>query len=157
MMNVDLQMVRTIALEHSNDRSALISVLQDVHSQYNYLPEGSLDVIARELGVPLSSVYGVATFFRTFSFEPRGRHITSICLGTACHVRGGTPVAAEFERQLGIRPGGTTPDRQFSLETVNCLGCCAMGPVVVIDGKYHGQVGIQHVRALIEEHKGNHR
>jgi NADH-quinone oxidoreductase subunit E len=156
MMNADLQTVRKIALEHSKDRSALISVLQDVHSEYNYLPEGSLEVIARELGLPLSSVYGVATFFRTFSFKPRGRHIASVCLGTACHVRGGSPVAAEFERQLAVKAGETTSDGQFSLETVNCLGCCAMGPVVVIDRQYHGQVGIRHVKTLIAEHRGNH-
>jgi NADH-quinone oxidoreductase subunit E len=127
-----------------------------VHSEYNYLPEGSLEVIARELGLPLSSVYGVATFFRTFSFKPRGRHIASVCLGTACHVRGGSPVAAEFERQLAVKAGETTSDGQFSLETVNCLGCCAMGPVVVIDRQYHGQVGIQHVKSLLAEHRGNH-
>ena len=155
-MNADLQTVRKIALEHSKDRSALVSVLQDVHSEYNYLPEGSLEVIARELGLPLSSVYGVATFFRTFSFKPRGRHIASVCLGTACHVRGGSPVAAEFERQLAVKAGETTSDGQFSLETVNCLGCCAMGPVVVIDRQYHGQVGIRHVKTLIAEHRGNH-
>jgi NADH-quinone oxidoreductase subunit E len=155
-MNADLQTVRKIALEHSQDRSALISVLQDVHSEYNYLPEGSLEVIARELELPLSSVYGVATFFRTFSFKPRGRHIASVCLGTACHVRGGSPVAAEFERQLAVKAGETTSDGQFSLETVNCLGCCAMGPVVVIDRQYHGQVGIRHVKTLIAEHRGNH-
>jgi NADH-quinone oxidoreductase subunit E len=156
-MDADLQVVREVAVGHQGDRSALIAVLQDVHSQYNYLPEGSLEVIAEELGLPVSAVYGVATFFKSFSFEPRGRHIASICLGTACHVRGGTPVAEEFERQLGIKAGGTTPDRQFSLDTVNCLGCCAMGPVVVVDGKYHGQVGIQDVKKLLEEHKGNHR
>jgi NADH-quinone oxidoreductase subunit E len=156
MMNADLQSVRKIALDHSKDRSALISILQDVHSEYNYLPEGSLEIIARELGIPLSSVYGVATFFRTFSFKPRGRHIASVCLGTACHVRGGSPVAAEFERQLDVKAGETTSDGQFSLETVNCLGCCAMGPVVVIDRQYHGQVGIRHVKTLIAEHRGNH-
>jgi NADH-quinone oxidoreductase subunit E len=154
-MAADLQAARAIAVGHSKDRSALISVLQDVHSEYNYLPEGSLEVIARELEIPLSSVYGVATFFRAFSFKPRGRHIASVCLGTACHVRGGSPVAAEFERRLNIRVGDTTADGQFSLETVNCLGCCAMGPVVMIDRAYHGQVGLRHVKALIEEHRGN--
>jgi NADH-quinone oxidoreductase subunit E len=104
-MDADLRAVKQIASGYGKDRSALIAVLQDVHGQFNYLPEGSLDVIARELGVPLASVYGVATFFRAFSFTPRGRHVASVCLGTACHVRGGAPVATEFERQLGIKVG----------------------------------------------------
>ena len=106
-MDAELRAVREITSGYGKDRSALIAVLQDVHVQFNYLPEGSLDVIARELGVPLASVYGVATFFRTFSFTPRGRHVASVCLGTACHVRGGTPVATEFERQLHIKVGET--------------------------------------------------
>ena len=152
-MDRSLQVVRDIAASSGGDRSALISILQNVHSQYNYLPEGSLEVIAKELEIPLSSVYGVATFFRSFSFKPRGRHIASVCLGTACHVRGGTPVAAEFQRQLGIQVGDTTPDARFSLETVNCLGCCAIGPVVVIDEKYYGQVRIKNVGELIAKHK----
>jgi NADH-quinone oxidoreductase subunit E len=152
-MDADLRAVREIASRHGEDRSALISVLQDVHAEYNYLPEGSLEVISREMGIPLASVYGVATFFRAFSFKRRGRHVASVCLGTACHVRGGTPVATEFERQLGIKVGETTPDARFSLETVNCLGCCAIGPVVVIDGQYHGQVGVRHVESLIAEHR----
>jgi len=141
--------VREIASRRGGDPSALISVLQDVHSEYNYLPEGSLEIISRELEIPLSSVYGVATFYRSFSLEPRGRHLACVCLGTACHVRGGSPVAKEFERQLGIKAGETTPDGQFTLETVNCLGCCAIGPVVVVDGEYHDQVGVRHVEELI--------
>ena len=152
-MNAIRETVKEITAKHNKDRSALISVLQDIHAEYNYLPEGSLDIVSRELDVPLSAVFGVATFFKSFSFKPRGRHVASVCLGTACHVRGGTPVAAEFERLLNIKAGETTRDGQFSLETVNCLGCCAIGPVVVVDGKYHGQVSVQDVEALIAEHK----
>jgi len=152
-MDAIRETVKEITAKHNKDRAALISVLQDIHAEYNYLPEGSLDVVSRELGVPISAVFGVATFFKSFSFKPRGRHVASVCLGTACHVRGGTPVAAEFERLLNIKAGETTRDGQFSLETVNCLGCCAIGPVVVVDGKYHGQVSVQDVEALIAEHK----
>jgi NADH:ubiquinone oxidoreductase subunit E len=152
-MDPKLDTIKAITTKHQRDRSALIMVLQDIHTEYNYLPEGSLEIVARELDVPLSAVFGVATFFKSFSFKPRGRHVASVCLGTACHVRGGTPVAAEFERLLGIKAGETTNDGQFSLETVNCLGCCAIGPVVVVDGKYHGQVSVQDVEALIAEHK----
>jgi NADH-quinone oxidoreductase subunit E len=152
-----LHPVTRITEKHGKDRSTLISVLQDVHAAYNYLPEESLEIVSRELDVPLSKVYGVATFFKAFSFTPRGRHVASVCLGTACHVRGGTPVAEEFERRLGIRTGDTTLDGQFTLETVNCLGCCAIGPVVVVDGKYRGHVAMRDVAALIEECGGNHR
>jgi NADH-quinone oxidoreductase subunit E len=152
-MDAALQAVKEISSRGGNDRSALISILQDVHAEFNYLPEGSLEIISRELGMPLSSVYGVATFFKTFSFTPRGKHVASVCLGTACHVRGGSLVAAEFERRLGIQAGETTANGQFSLETVNCLGCCAIGPVAVVDGKYYGQVGVRNVGELIAEHR----
>jgi NADH-quinone oxidoreductase subunit E len=140
-----------ISSKAGRDRSALISILQDVPRAQP--PAGKSEIIARELRIPLSSVYGVATFFKSFSFKPRGRHLVSVCLGTACHVRGGSPVAAEFERRLGIKAGETTANGQFSFETVNCLGCCAIGPVVVMDGRYHGQVGVRHVGELIAEHR----
>jgi NADH-quinone oxidoreductase subunit E len=156
-MTDTLQAVTRITEKHGTDRSSLISVLQDVHAAYNYLPEDSLEIVSRQLDLPLSAVYGVATFFKAFSFTPRGRHVASVCLGTACHVRGGSPVAAEFERRLGIRTGDTSPDGEFTLETVNCLGCCAIGPVVVMDGKYRGHVEVRDVGALIEDSGGRLR
>ena len=149
-MDADLQAVKEIASGYGQDRSALIAVLQDVHSEFNYLPEGSLDVIARELGVPLASVYGVATFFRAFSFKPRGRHLATLCMGTACHVRGSSQLLAEAEERLGVSPGETTRDKKFTLETVNCLGCCAVGPVMVVDGEYHGEMTAKRVEAVLK-------
>jgi NADH-quinone oxidoreductase subunit E len=151
-MDADLQAVKEIAAGYGKDRSALIAVLQDVHAEFNYLPEGSLDVVARELGVPLASVYGVATFFRAFSFKPRGRHLATVCMGTACHVRGAAQLLAETEEKLGISAGETTRDRRFTLETVNCLGCCAVGPLMIVDGEYHGEMTPKHVEAVIKEH-----
>jgi NADH-quinone oxidoreductase subunit E len=152
-MDADLQAVREIASKRGKDRSALISVIQDVHSEYNYLPEGSLEIISRELDVPLSSVFGVATFFRAFSFKPRGRHLATLCVGTACHVRGSSNVLTEVEAKLGVGPGETTRDRRFTLETVNCLGCCAVGPVTVIDGEYHGEMTPQKMGSVLEKLK----
>jgi NADH-quinone oxidoreductase subunit E len=149
-MDADLQAVKEIASRHGGDRSALISVLQDVHAEYNYLPEGSLEVISREMGVPLASIYGVATFFRAFSFEPRGRHLATLCLGTACHVRGASRLLTEVEARLGVSPGETTRDKRFTLETVNCLGCCAVGPLMVVDGEYHGEMDTKRVEAVLE-------
>ena len=151
-MDADLQAVREIASKHGADRSALIAVLQDVHAEYNYLPEGSLDLISREMGIPLASIYGVATFFRAFSFTPRGRHLATVCMGTACHVRGASKVLEETEDRLGVSSGETTRDKRFTLETVNCLGCCAVGPLMVIDGEYHGEMTAKQVEAVIKEH-----
>ena len=149
-MDADLQAVKEIASGYGRDRSALIAVLQDVHAEYNHLPEGCLDVIAREMGVPIASVYGVATFFRAFSFKPRGRHLATVCMGTACHVRGATSLLAEAEERLGVSPGETTRDRNFTLETVNCLGCCAVGPLVVVDGEYHGEMTPKRVESVLK-------
>jgi NADH-quinone oxidoreductase subunit E len=99
----------------------------------------------------LVDIYGVATFYKSFSLTPRGKHVVSVCLGTACHVRGGPSVAEEFGRQLGVKQGETTQDRTFTLQTVNCLGACALGPVVVVDGHYFSSVGQSNVKSVVEK------
>ncbi|MFA5138021.1 MAG: NAD(P)H-dependent oxidoreductase subunit E [Elusimicrobiota bacterium] len=147
---MNLQALPKIIKKHSDRRGGLIGLLQDIQEEYGYLPEPALREVAAKTGRPLIDIYGVSTFYRCFSLTPRGKHLVSVCLGTACHVRGGAQVAAEFERRLGVRPGETTKDDEFTFETVNCLGCCATGPVVVIDGKYHGQVSVRDVAALIK-------
>lgn len=129
----------------------LIAILEEVQKHYNYLPEDVLREIAGRLKIPLKDVYGVATFYKSFSLIPRGKHLISVCLGTACHVRGAEAVAAEFEKQLKIKAGETTSDKEFSLETVNCLGACALGPVVVIDGEYFSGVKAKMVKQLINK------
>ncbi len=139
-MDDDCEKVAAIVSRYGSNRDSLISILQDIQSEYHYLPENVLRAVASQLGLPLIQVYGVATFFKAFSLEPRGQHIVSVCLGTACHVRGAPAVLDEVKRQLGIAPSETTEDMRFSLETVNCLGACALGPIVVVDGKYHGQM-----------------
>jgi len=121
-------------------KEQLISLLQDVQEEYNYLPQDVLIKISQKLEIPLSQVFSVATFFRAFSLKPRGRHLVTVCLGTACHVRGGQRLVDKIERDYGIKPGETTEDARFTLETVNCLGCCALGPVAVVDGKYESQM-----------------
>ena len=139
-MDDDCEKVAAIVSRYGSNRDSLISILQDIQSEYHYLPENVLRAVASQLGLPLIQVYGVATFFKAFSLEPRGERIVSVCLGTACHVRGAPAVLDEVKRQLGIAPSETTEDMRFSLETVNCLGACAVGPIVVVDGKYHGQM-----------------
>jgi len=136
---------------HNEDRGGLMAILEEIQAKYGYLPEDALRTIADRMGRSLVDVYGVATFYRSFSLQPRGEHLISVCLGTACHVRGAAGIEEEFERQLKINPGETTPDRQFTLETVNCLGACALGPVVVIDGHYFSKVRTSKVGRLIDE------
>lgn len=123
-------------LDKHKDGGGLIAVLEDIQERYGYLPENMLRLVSKQSGRSLVDVYGVATFYRSFSLKPRGKHLVCACLGTACHVRGASRTVEELERQLGIKAGETTPDGQFTLETVNCLGACALGPVVVIDGHY---------------------
>ncbi|HPW17829.1 MAG TPA: NADH-quinone oxidoreductase subunit NuoE [Candidatus Aminicenantes bacterium] len=130
-------------------RRALIQVLQDIHDRYRWLPPEALERVAEALGVPLVQVYGVATFYKSFSLTPRGRHVCTVCLGTACHVRGGAAVLEEFERRLGIAAGRTTSDGRHTLERVNCLGACALAPLVVVDGHYHGQMTPVKVGAVL--------
>jgi NADH-quinone oxidoreductase subunit E len=126
-------------------------MLEEIQAKYGYLPPHALEVVAESTGAPLVDVYAVATFYRAFSLKPRGKHLASVCLGTACHVRGGPAVAKECERQLGIAAGETTPDREFTLETVNCLGACALGPVVVVDGHYFPHVNPGKVKDIVAE------
>lgn len=134
-------------------KEQLISLLQDIQAEFNYLPRDVLIQVSHKLDIPLSQVFSVATFFRAFSLKPRGRHLITVCLGTACHVRGGQRLVDKIERDYGIRPGETTEDEKFTLETVNCLGCCALGPVVVVDGKYESQVNADKLDRVLEKYK----
>lgn len=131
----------------------LMPVLEEIQARYSYLPEEALRLVAEETGIPLADVYAVATFYKSFSLKPRGKHLVCACLGTACHVRGAPAVTQELERQLDIRAGETTPDKEFTLETVNCLGACALGPVVLADGRYFSKVKTREVRKLLDEVK----
>ena len=142
--------VETRVEEAEIDHVGLISLLERVQAKYGYLPEDELRKIAGDTERSLVDVYGVATFYRAFSLKPRGKHLISVCLGTACHVQGGPRIAEAFQEELGIRSGETTPDRDFSLETVNCLGACALGPVVVADGHYFSKVRTSSVKEIVE-------
>jgi len=137
--------------KHIEEGDGLISILEDIQGTYGYLPEQSLREVARLSGRSLVDIYGVATFYRAFSLKPRGRHLIALCRGTACHVRGAPQVIEEFERQLGIRAGETTADREFSLETVACLGACALGPVAVVDGHYFRKVSKSKVKGILDK------
>jgi NADH-quinone oxidoreductase subunit E len=137
---MDQQRVDEIIEKHQRDPSALIQVLLEIQRELNWLPMEALRRVSEQLGVPLSRIQHIATFYKAFSLVPKGRHQVHICMGTACHVRGAPRVLDTIEDLTGIKPGETDLDLKFSLETVNCLGCCALGPVVEIDGKTHGKV-----------------
>ena len=128
----------------------LIPILQDIQENYRYLPEECLTQIAEKLQIPLIDVYGVATFYQSFSLVPKGEHIIIVCLGTACYIRGGKKIVDILINELDIEPGETTEDKKFSLETVNCLGCCAIGPMVLIDDEYYGEMTPQKIIKLIK-------
>jgi len=142
------ELVETI--EQNGADASLISVLEEIQARYRYLPREAMILISERLGVPLSQVYSVATFYHAFSLIPRGKHTVCVCTGTACHVRGAVQVLDRLETGLGVAPGGTTRDREFTLETVNCLGCCALGPVVVLDDEYEGQMTTKKVDKLLK-------
>ena len=145
--------INSILDRHHYQGSSIIQILTDVQQKYNYLPRDILEYVSREVQVPLSDIYGIATFYATFSLNPRGKHLVTVCNGTACFVRGVSNILNRLEDRLKIKPGSTTEDNMFTLETVNCLGACALAPIVVVDGQYYGQFNIQKVDEIIDEYK----
>ena len=148
---MDLKSVDLIVDKHQEKRTALISILHDVQDRYKYLPEEALKMVASRLWMDINEIYGVATFYKSFSLIPKGKHSVTLCLGTACHVRGGPKILRELKTLLNIEPGQTTPDKQFSLNVVNCLGVCAIGPVMFVDGKFYGEMNPLKAKGVIEK------
>ena len=145
--------VAAIIKKYGNDRSQLVSILQDIQTEYNYLPRTALDKVSKKMNIPQSQVFALATFFRAFSLKERGKHIVNVCLGTACHVRGGELILDALQRQLGVKTGATTVDHNFTLESVNCMGCCATGPVVKIDEEYFGHMSNEKVEPMLNKYR----
>lgn len=147
-IDVDLKPTGEILGRYPAEPRHLISVLQDIQLNYRYLPREALEQVAEALAVPLAKVYGVATFYKGFSLTPRGEKVLSVCTGTACHIRGAPLLIHELESRLAIKPGHTTEDLMFSLEAVNCVGACALAPVVMVNNKAHGNLSVTSVRRL---------
>jgi len=139
--------------EFGNDKENMIMILQAIQRKYNYLPQPALTYLSAKIGIPYSKIYGVATFYSTFSLEPRGRNIISICLGTACHVRGGERVRERIQENLEISDGQTTEDQRFTLESVRCIGCCSLGPVVKINEDMHGRIASDEVDRILDQYE----
>jgi NADH-quinone oxidoreductase subunit E len=132
--------VDSIIDSYGADKSSLLAILQDIQGEEHWLPREAMTRVCERVGVSLSHVYRLATFFQAFSLEPRGKHICTVCMGTACHVRGAPMLVDKLERDLEIPAGGTTEDLEYTLETVNCVGACALGPLVIVDSEYHGNM-----------------
>jgi NADH-quinone oxidoreductase subunit E len=147
---MDIKKIDQIIDEHKGEASSLIQVLLDIQSENHWLPKEALERVSEKLQVPFSRIQHIATFYKAFSLIPRGRHEVHICMGTACHVRGATRVLDTVQDLTGISPGETDADLKFSLETVNCLGCCALGPVMEIDGKIHGKISTADTADVLE-------
>lgn len=142
--------IRSILSGRDGDRGGLISILEDIQGKHGYLSPAAFKAVAAATGRSLTDIYGVATFYKSFSLRPRGKHLCSVCTGTACHVRGAPIIVEESERQLGTSAGSTTSDKEFTLETIHCLGACALGPIVVVDGHYFSNVSKSKVNQIIK-------
>lgn len=141
-----------ILKKYDYKKSSLISILQDIQAINRWLPQETLKYISEKMEIPLIDVYSLVTFYKSFSLKPRGKHIVTVCSGTACHVRGGPKVLLEIENQLDIIVDETTPDKNFTLETVRCLGACALGPLMVVDKKYYGQMNPKKVASTLKKY-----
>lgn len=144
--------IAEILERNGKNRSGIIAILQDVQAEYKYLPEDKLRYISDELEIPLIDLFSIASFYNSFSLTPQGEHLVQVCLGTACHVRGANRVLEKIEKNFKIQAGETTEDQLFTLKTVNCLGACALGPIVVVDETYHGNTRPQKVNAILEQY-----
>ena len=153
----DIRLLNAIIKKYDENKEFLICILQDIQNIYEYLPRKTLIHVSNKLDIPLIQVYGVATFFKSFSLHPKGGHTIHVCLGTACHVRGAERVLRKIKRDLDIDVDETTKDMNFTLKTVNCLGACALGPIVEIDGKCHGHMTTNKVEPVLKKYSSNRK
>jgi len=147
------EIISEILSKYEDEQSSIIGILQDLQEHFGYLPKEILINISKEINIPLSRVLSLATFFAAFSLEPKGKHPIHVCMGTACHVRGAQPILENFERTLGIKVGETTEDRNFSLETVRCIGCCGLAPVVMIGEDVYGKISQSKIPGILKKYK----
>lgn len=152
-MQIDLAPLEQILAGYAREERWLIPILQDAQDVYGYLPFEVLQAIARHVQVSFSKVYGVVTFYTQFHLKPRGRNVIKVCTGTACHVRGGGEVLAALEEALRIKAGETTPDLEFTLETVACLGACGLAPVIMVNEDTHGRVNPDSIKAILDSYR----
>jgi len=150
---MDRENIDQIIDKHQCEASSLIQILLEIQSKNHWLPKEALERVSEKLDVPMSQIQHITTFYKYFSLVPKGRHEVHVCMGTACHVRGSQRVLDAVQDQTGIKPGESDADLKFSLETVNCLGCCALGPVMVVDGEYHGNIAPAQVEGTLKNYE----
>ncbi len=150
---MDMTNIDAIITRYDKAPSALLAIMQDVQDEERYLPKEAMDRIASALQIPITRVYQMATFFESFHLEPRGKHVCTVCMGTACHVRGAQRLVEQLERDLEIDAGQTTEDLMFTIEEVNCVGACALGPLVIINGEYHGNMTSGSLQKVVKKIK----
>jgi NADH-quinone oxidoreductase subunit E len=150
---MDLKKVDEIIDKYKAEKSWLIGIFQDIQQEWRYLPREAILRVVERLGIPITQAYMVATFYKSFSLVPRGEHEIHVCLGTACHLRGGQRLVENFERTLDVKAGETTADMKFTLETVNCLGACALAPLVRVDQKNYGKMTGDKIPKIIKEYR----
>jgi len=150
---MEVSKIDSIIEQYGARESALLAILQDIQAKENYLPKDGLEYVSQKMHIPLVRIFRIATFYNALSLKPRGLHKIDVCLGTACHVRGGSKILEKIERDLGVSVGETTKDNRFTLESVRCIGCCSLGPVAVVDGKVFGRLGQDKVSGLLKEFK----
>lgn len=149
---MNLEKVDKIIDRYSDKQGILIQLLLDIQDEFNWIPEEAIVRISERLQVPVSQIYRIASFYKVMSLAPIGRHLIQVCLGTACHVRGGPKIRDKVEEHLKVKTGETTSDMKFTLRVVNCLGCCALGPVMVVDKDYHGKITTAKVKEVLESY-----
>jgi NADH-quinone oxidoreductase subunit E len=139
--------------KYVDERGALIQLLLDIQKEFRWVPKEAIMRISQRMKIPVSEIYRVASFYSSISLKPRGRHLIRVCLGTACYVRGGPKILDSLERSFSLKPSETTADGRFSLETVSCLGCCDLGPVIELDGKYRGKLNPANIGEVLSQYK----
>lgn len=151
----DISKAKDIIKKYPNEKRYTLAILQDIQREYNYIPKETLNMISEYLDTPVSKLYGMATFYKALSLTPKGEYIITVCDGTACHVRGSVTVLEEVEKALNIKAGETTKNGKFSIQTVNCLGSCAIAPVMMINDKFYGKLTPNMIREILKEYGGD--
>ncbi|OUN11626.1 NAD(P)H-dependent oxidoreductase subunit E [Flavonifractor sp. An9] len=152
-MDIPMEDIQAILQAYPPEQRFSLAMLQDMQHKFNYIPREGMEALAAYLGCPLSSLYAMATFYKALSLKPKGRHIIKLCDGTACHIRGSTTLLDGVRRLLSIDAGETSEDGLFSLELVNCLGSCALAPVMVVDGTYYGRVTLEKLPKILDQYR----
>jgi len=152
-MSENIEFIDELLKQHDYEPGALIPMMQDIQVEYEYLPKDILKDLSKKLRVPLSQIYSVATFYSSFSLAPRGQHLITLCLGTVCFLKGADKIAETIQEELQVEPGGTSPDRLFTFQPVNCLGACALAPIMKIDEEYYNKITPEQVREILAEYE----